>query len=250
MTDENKKNFKKVHLLIYDEKSFTSSLAAEAYKANNFICKIVSDYDRFLEAKVTKKYQAIILNFDFLRDKVFQICHEIRETQNDKKTPIVVTGITLRIELSEKLTTAGASLLIEQPIPKEYILEKIKSILAIPTRKHKRISADMLGPVNVHQKSYNISAQIENISVSGILIRTKRDLEKKINIELLFHLPDDPIPVCTTAKIVRYIEDKKLKKDDFFLIGLEFENFSKDGKERLSSFIQTQLVQDDPFLLY
>ena len=71
-----------------------------------------------------------------------------------------------------------------------------------------------------------------------------------MTIELLFHLPDDPIPVYTTAKIVRYVEDKKLKKDAFFLIGLKFETFSKDGKERLSSFIQTQLVQDDPFLLY
>ncbi|MEJ2085047.1 MAG: PilZ domain-containing protein [Acidobacteriota bacterium] len=76
--------------------------------------------------------------------------------------------------------------------------------------------------------------QSENLSISGMLIRTSEKYPIGSTIRFEFVLPDDEEPICGEAQIVRYTHpDVEMVPG----IGVRFVSFEDDGQERLERFI-------------
>lgn len=76
--------------------------------------------------------------------------------------------------------------------------------------------------------------QSENISVSGMLIRTSEKYPIGSTIRFEFMLPEDDEPICGEAQIVRYTHpDVEMLPG----IGVRFLSFEGEGRQRLEGFI-------------
>jgi Tfp pilus assembly protein PilZ len=78
------------------------------------------------------------------------------------------------------------------------------------------------------------ACQSENISVSGMLIRTSEEFPIGSQVRLEFALTDDDEPLVCLAEVVRYTEPVKEKIRG---MGVNFLSFEDDGWSRLEGFL-------------
>ena len=79
-----------------------------------------------------------------------------------------------------------------------------------------------------------ILCQTENISSSGMLIKTDKRYEVGAEIEFEFTLPNDERPISGRAAIVRHTQ---IGRDQVGGVGLRFLSFSGDSQRRFQWFL-------------
>ena len=79
-----------------------------------------------------------------------------------------------------------------------------------------------------------ILCQTENLSASGMLIKTERRYDKGTKIDFEFSLPDDIRPVSGIAEVVR---QTMVGRDRVGGIGMRFLSFAGDSQRRFESYV-------------
>ena len=75
----------------------------------------------------------------------------------------------------------------------------------------------------------------ENMSGSGMLLRTDADLAKGRQVELHFTVPGDDLPIHASAEVVR---STTFGREDFQGLGVRFLSFNGDGQHRLELYLR------------
>ena len=78
--------------------------------------------------------------------------------------------------------------------------------------------------------------QTENISASGMLLRTEKRYEKGTRLEFEFGLPNDHRPIVGIAEIVRHT---MIGRDNVSGVGVRFLSFAGDSQRRFESYIDS-----------
>jgi uncharacterized protein (TIGR02266 family) len=112
------------------------------------------------------------------------------------------------------------------------IHQSISSLLNVAPRKDARFMARM--EIRVDDAEEMLICQTENLSASGMLIRTDRRYEKGTKIQFEFNLPNDHRPIVGIAEIMRHT---MIGRDKVSGVGVRFLSFAGDSQRRFQSFI-------------
>ena len=82
--------------------------------------------------------------------------------------------------------------------------------------------------------------QSENISMTGLLIRTQQQLERGTRVACDFKLPGDSRPIRSRAEVVRQAHSRR---ENLTGIGARFLSFEGDGERRLQTFVSSRLYR-------
>lgn len=114
------------------------------------------------------------------------------------------------------------------------IQQSISTLLNVAPRKDARFMARM--EIKVGEAEEMLISQTENISASGMLLRTDRRYEEGTKIQFEFSLPNDHRPIVGIAEIVRHT---MIGRDKVSGVGVRFLSFAGDSQRRFQSFIDT-----------
>ena len=105
--------------------------------------------------------------------------------------------------------------------------------LAVAPRKEARFLARL--EIKLGGAKDMILCQTENLSASGMLIKTERRYDKGTRIDFEFSLPDDARPIVGVAEVMRHT---MVGRDKVGGIGVRFLSFGGDSQRRFEAYQQ------------
>tara|TARA_Y100000991_G_scaffold191685_1_gene158739 strand:+ start:2742 stop:3464 length:723 start_codon:yes stop_codon:yes gene_type:complete len=224
------KNLKVIYL---NDKSFVSKLDLYAYRA----CGItIYNAENYLDIETINNKEAvnsIIFSCDSIIIKPIQLVQYLKKTVSLKDIPLVITGIKISPEIQKEIRKHDNIIFIEQPIPKDFFIEKIKKHINMPYRKKERINFSMPEVIKIRTKDQLMKGSIENISTTGLLIKTghSKSSEKDV-IEITMMIPGEKLSSHVTCIIIR-----KEQKEKYTYLAVKYKNLEQKIKESLDSYM-------------
>jgi hypothetical protein len=117
---------------------------------------------------------------------------------------IVVLGSDERVAVEVAALGAGANAVLRRPLNSGKLQDWVLKLLEVPRRVDTRVpvQGQVVGTARPDQKGhfYGLS---RNLSVHGMLLASPLRLPKEPDLDLEFHLPDNPSPVRVLGRVVR-----------------------------------------------
>ncbi len=132
-----------------------------------------------------------------------RMCTAIRKDASLKKALIVVVCNGGKADL-ERVERCGANSYVTKPIKPLQLLEKVSRLLDVPERKNYRVILKMTVHGKDHSESFFCSSR--DISSTGMLIETDKNLAKGDRISCSFFLPNSDRITCG-GEIVRIVRE-------------------------------------------
>ncbi|MEM8932251.1 MAG: PilZ domain-containing protein [Acidobacteriota bacterium] len=149
-----------------------------------------------------------------------------------RSSVLILTDTDRELE-AQRFVGLGANRTINLEASAAEIQESISSVLDVAPRKAARFLARL--EVRIGDSKDMFLCQTENISATGMLIRTEQRYEVGTQLEFEFTLPGDPRPMRGVSEIVRHTRSGR---DSVGGIGMRFLSFSGDSQRRFHTFLQ------------
>ena len=160
-------------ILSIDEKRITTDLDKAGYRKIGAQMFQATSFSEAQNTIIANDISAIVINYDFKEVDAVAVCEHFKRTMPEK--PVVLTSVQSvpkRILKNE----LGPDLFIEQPIPRQYFIEKIRDLLEEKIRDTDRV--DHGGIVEFQFDGKRMECPIQDISKSGILLETDLDITR------------------------------------------------------------------------
>jgi CheY-like chemotaxis protein len=232
-------------ILFIDEKRITSELEKAGYRK---IGAHINQATNFNQAKDTLKsghIDVIVINYDYAVIDACSICEHFKKDKATSATPVIFTSVQA---LPRKVANRafGPDLFIETPVPREYFIEQIRSLLEEKTRETARVTHPGIATFDFNGQA--IECPIQDISRSGILLATELEIDPGTKLNLTFELPGYLKAIKVECEVIRRIAGDS-RRDVSAGLGIRFGEFSGDSQKRLEKYIAKTQV-DDPVLAY
>ena len=158
--------------------------------------------------------------------------------------PVVLTSVRTSARVRTVALEAGADLFVEQPLPRQYFIEKLKQLLEQRTRTNERVE----GPGKAHfaLAGTDISCAIGDLSQTGMLLSTDQEIADGTEIKVEFELPGSKKPLRIKGTVVRTL--RALNQTNG--IGIRFLEFFGDSERRLERYISKTAQGDNKMQYY
>jgi CheY-like chemotaxis protein len=179
-----------------------------------------------------EKVDLIIADLDMPVLAGDELCSLVRNSSDmkDVSVLIVCTGRPTDIE---RVVACKANDYIAKPIRPVQLLEKVSRLLDIQERKNYRVLLQV--KVNGEQTLEPFFCSSRNISSSGLLIETDRELSSGDSITCSFFLPK-AARIVTDAEVVRCIR----KADGGYEYGVRFLNIEERYRATIEEFVRNR----------
>ncbi len=127
----------------------------------------------------------------------------------------------------------GANRVLHLEDAEEELQGRVSELLDVAPRKGARFLARM--EIKLGGAKDMILCQTENLSSSGMLIKTERRYDKGTKIDFEFSLPDDPRPIVGVAEVMRHT---MVGRDKVGGIGVRFLSFGGDSQRRFETYLR------------
>ena len=238
-------NDKNLIMLSIDGKSITSDLDRAGYKKMGVDLRSTSTF-KDAEAFISENtVDVIVINYDYEHVDAVQLCKHFKAQEQSKEIPIVFTSVQDKPR-SIKAKDIGLDLFVEQPVPRQFFIEKIRNLLEQKTRGTDRVN--ITSEVTFELEGESVTCPIADLSKSGILLSTERQLKAETELDLTFSLPGYKKPIKVLGEVVRAINEQGNNPVQIG-IGVRFKSFNGDSQKRLEKYI-SKSQDDDPKLAY
>ena len=237
-------------MLLVDDKSLTTSLDRAGYREMGVQVLSASDQQEAMSVLENKAVEIVVVNLDFLGSGARMICHTLRNRDEWKEIPVVVTSVQANSPHKRTAIEAGANLFVEQPIPRSYFIEKIKELLTKATRGNDRVSSGDLGPVKLVYSEQEYKFPIGDISSSGILVSTDEEFEQGVACSMELLLPNSKKPIKIDGEVVRVLKEDKNNPDRKAGVGIRFSKFKGDAQKKLTQYLDKHSSLGDEQMQY
>ena len=188
-----------------------------------------------------------MINLDHDSIQPVQICQHFKTNKATADIPVVLTSVQ-SFPKKVKSMKPGADLLVEQPIPRQFFIEKIRNLLEQKVRDTSRVT--IVGDVTFEVEGKPATCGIKDLSRSGILLSTDMQLKSGTLIPMSFNLPGYKKPIKVEGEVVRSISEKAANGSETQVgVGVRFSEFSGDSQKRLEKYM-TKSQTDDPKMVY
>lgn len=224
-----------IRMLSLDDRTMTTDLDRAGYRKMGVFVRPAANYEEAERLLSTESIDIVVINNDYARVDAVQVTKHLKSTEAWKSIPVVVTSVQTAAKVRNAALEAGADLFVEQPLPRQYFIEKLKQLLEQKTRTTERV--DVQSEVVMEIDGSEIKCPIGDLSVSGILLVTATRYESGKKVTLHLELPGAKKPVTVTGEIVRSIAGDKARPDVQTGVGIRFLKFQADGEKRLEKYI-------------
>ncbi len=222
-----------IKMLTIDDKSLTTNLDRAGYRKMGVIVRSAAYYQEALDCIADKPVDVVVINMDFGEIDGIAIASHLKKQYPD--LAVVLTSVQGSASNRKKALATGADLFVEQPIPRDYFIEKIKSLLEQQARTTERVAIH--GEVKFNWNNELLSQPIGDLSISGMLIASDLELPDGSVIEFEFSLPGQKKSLKVTGQVVRKIRVNENHPDRLAGIGVRFETFHGDAEKRLQNYV-------------
>lgn len=188
--------------------------------------------EEVLKIHGAEKVDLIITLFHLPGMSTADLCSLIRTVRNLRNVSLIVCSSDEEkdIALSE---SCGANAVMTLPVNAALLLDKMQELMDIPSRGSCRVllSARLEG----HLLGKPFTCTSENISASGLLMETHRDLERGDRIDCSLVLPDST-RVETRGEIVRAIKNPTRFDPNWY--GVKFCSLALEAKCAIEALVE------------
>lgn len=223
-----------IKMLSIDADGVITELDRTGYKKMGVIIKPASNFQAAEKILQDMEIDVIVINYDLEGIDAAMLCNHFKQSDETSDIPIVITSVQNVARQLKKSIKHGLDLFIEQPIPKQYFIEKLKTLLDQKSRSNNRIIIN--SKVSFENDEKKIECDISDISKTGILIATDLNLTIGKVFELTFPLPNNKKPIVVTGTVVREISENKNGQGNKAGFGIRFDKFGGDSQIRLDQF--------------
>lgn len=149
-----------------------------------------------------------------------------------QSSPVVLMATADRILEAQGYIGRGANRVIDLATADIHIQELLSGLLSVAPRKAARFLARL--EIKLGGASDMMLCQTENLSKTGMLIKTDRRYESGTEIHFEFTLPNDKFPIAGVAEIVRHT---MIGRDKVGGVGVRFLSFQGDSQQRYENFV-------------
>lgn len=192
--------------------------------------QVISDSTQAAGQIKEHKFDAIFLDIDMPPPNGIELATQVRGSRINQATPIVIlTGGEDR-GLMTRAFQAGVNLFLFKPINRPRLQRLIEMSRVPMDRERRRLQrVKVKCKVSIEWDLGRLECETVDISLDGMLVRTKRVLPVGSAVSVTLALPSVPAPIRTPAHIVRVVGNE--------LIGLRLENIGKHESETLAEFL-------------
>lgn len=236
-----------IKMLSLDEKTITSELDRAGYRKMGVQVKSAKSWSDASRILAEGNIDVVVINLDLAAMDAFEVIRHVRNSSWNE-VPIVATSVQSSAKIRSSAIKCGADLFVEQPVPRDYFIEKIKALLDQKTRSTERVNADVEVAFKLNGKSF--SCPVGDLSVSGVLLTTDLELPHGEMIELSFTLGASSKALKVKGEVVRRIEASKKNQNQLTGIGVRFVEFSGDSQQRIESFVARSADKSNKMVYY
>lgn len=225
-----------IKMLSIDNKTLTTDLDRAGYRKMGVYVRPAANYDEARKLLAAEKIDLIVINMDYGAINATEIAKHLKSQADYAAIPIVLTSVQTTAKVRNSALDAGADLFVEQPLPRQYFIEKLKQLLEHKTRTTDRVDVKTEVRFTVGDKSD--SCPIGDLSVSGILLATDVEMDDGMMVQLEFELDGFKKPIKVEGEVVRTIRYSNKFPDRKGGIGIRFTTFQGDSQKRLEKYIE------------
>lgn len=216
--------------------------AEEFDRVAPFLARDDFEVDRFpsavgsfeLTGEVT--FEVLLVRFPLPDMELYDFLHEVRQEANPNRgSSIVLLAQSDKLKEAQSFIGRGANRVVGLEEADGAIHDSISNLLHVAPRKAARFMASMEIKIADGEKEMLV-CQTENISASGMLMRTDKRYEVGTRIQFEFTLPHDSRAIIGIAEIVRHT---MIGRDQVSGVGVRFLSFAGDSQRRFESFIES-----------
>jgi DNA-binding response OmpR family regulator len=236
-----------IKMLSIDDKTLTTDLDRAGYRKMGVYVRPAANYEEAARTLRAEKIDLVVINADYKPIDANQITKHLKMQDEFKAIPVVITSVQTTAKVRNSALEAGADLFVEQPLPRQYFIEKLKQLLEHKTRTTERVAVH--GNVTFAIGKSTETCAIGDLSVSGMLLSTEATIADGTTITLEFELPGNKKPIKVDGVVVRTIKYSANHPDRQTGVGVRFDDFHGDSKKRLEKYIEKS-SHDDSRLRY
>lgn len=152
-----------------------------------------------------------------------------------RSTPLLLlTGDDLTEEARQRFVGKGANRVVPLSVDAEDLQDAVSGLLEVAPRVGARVMARL--EVQLEEGKTLAMCQTENVSATGMLIRTYVGYPVGTKLTFELPLPTDPRPVKGEAEVVRHT---LLDREQVSGVGVRFTSFEGDGKRRFQDHLRS-----------
>lgn len=234
---------KSLYILSIDDKTMTSDLDRAAYKKMGVVMLNANSFQQANQQLAKHAIDVLVINLDFHGVDPHALLQHYKATEETSHIPIVITSIREKPKGFKKLVEGGMDLFVEQPMPRQFFIEKIRFLLDQKVREDDRL--DYEGDVSFVLGNSRLMCPVKDLSKTGLLFVTEERLPTETEIQLEFQIPGNKKPIKVKGEIVREIQNVEERTG----YGVRFHSFVGDSQKRLERYIDRK-NKGDPKLVY
>lgn len=159
-----------------------------------------------------------------------KLCCSIKESDVDTYVLLACSGKKSELKACGR---CGADAHLQTPIDPDTLIQRISSILKVPSKRATRVLVKAKVNSSIHSEPFfSIS---HNISVSGMMLEAEQSLAMGDIISCSFYLPESE-RLLASCKVVRVIKPKGTSNQ----YGVEFLELDEDNRTLIESFIMQE----------
>jgi CheY-like chemotaxis protein len=195
----------------------------------------VSSNDEMLSLHIEKKMDLIVTKLDMpghRSEEVFDIIRQSRQLRD------VLTILLCEDSVAgmERCKRCGPSAMLALPVAPERLAEKVRQFLNVAPRRSYRVILNVV--VEGKFRSRPFLCRMENISSSGMLIRTDLDLVMKDVIACSFYLPDGT-NVAASGAVVRTVQPSEGAREKHY--GIKYTTLEPGIQAAIEAYVEREL---------
>lgn len=220
-----------INILSVDEKDMVSELDRVAYKKTGFHVMAAAGFADVEQIISLNKIDVISINLDIKKYDPIALVQYLKNNPRTKEIPLVAASVQSG-NVRKNALNAGVDLFIEQPIPRDYYIEKVKKLLEQATRTTDRLEFSLTGSF-ISNNGDDQEVRVVDISPSGLMVNLKSDVGQVHDIQL--SLPGFKRKLSLKAEVVRVIPKSKNEPED--RVAMKFTEISADNRRRIEKFV-------------
>ena len=167
-------------ILYVDEKRITTDLDKAGYRKMGAQIFQATSYRQAQEQIDKNDIDVVVINYDYKEVNPIAVCEHFQKVR-ELNRPVVFTSVqSLPPQVVNK--EFGPDLVIQQPIRREYFIERLRKLLEQSIRDTDRVEHVGSAEFSYDDRSYKVN--IQDISSSGLLLASDLDLKSGCKIEL------------------------------------------------------------------
>jgi len=189
---------------------------------------VASSAEEMLEIHRYEDFDLLILELDTPQMGGDTLCTTIREDNTLKDVSIILVSPDHE-DAKDRCVSCGANYIITEPVSQNALISKVSDLIKVPDRKNLRVLMNIT--VNGEENDHFYSTS-RNISSSGILLETNRQLDIKTSLHFSFLLKMKRINV--NGEVVR----SEQKAPNLYYYGIRFTDIDPASKAFIDDFVK------------